>query len=144
MTDTIEVMRLVDDGCPNVDPPDEATVEGLLAENAALRAERDALEENFAAFRERAYEEAHRLREVIADLKAALKPFADYAGIVWEGARPTNPIGDACPPPPEERRGQNWRCARPLPTLGDCRRAAELLAAANQRRAQANTVTGGN
>ena len=71
---------------------------------------------------------AHEAQHENGKLREALKPFADYAGIVSESADPTNPIGDACPPPPEEMRGQNWHNARPLPTLGDCRRAAELLA----------------
>jgi hypothetical protein len=64
-----------------------------------------------------------------AELRAALKPFADYAGIVWDGAHPLNPIGDACPPPPDKLDPAHPDFnAKPLPTIGDCRRAAALLA----------------
>lgn len=56
------------------------------------------------------------------ELIAALEPFANYASIVDDSAHPTNPIGDTCPP---VGGYENDHCpnAKPLPTIGDCRRA---------------------
>lgn len=71
--------------------------------------------------------EVERLRAANAELLAGLQPFAEYAGIVSEFANGLNPIGDACPPAGLTEPGQ-WRNAKPLPTLGDCRKAADLLA----------------
>lgn len=61
-------------------------------------------------------------------LRAGLAPFAEYAGIVWGGAHEHNPIGDACPPAVLLTTEDQWKSAKPLPTIGDCRRAAALLA----------------
>jgi hypothetical protein len=65
----------------------------------------------------------------IAELQAGLEPFAEYARIVDPAAHPDNPIDDACPPPPDQRDPAHPHYnAKPVPTVGDCRRAAELLA----------------
>jgi len=70
-------------------------------------------------------------RARVAELAEGLRPFAEYAGLVAADADSRNPVGDACPPP-----GRRDLTARPLPTLGDCRRAAELLRKGADRAAE--------
>lgn len=66
----------------------------------------------------------HEAADEIERLHAALKPFADYAGRVDPQADSRNPIDDCCPPVGHYMSDKN---ARPVPTLGDCRRAREVL-----------------
>lgn len=88
-----------------------------------LIGERDALESNFAAWRDRTSDEAHRLREIIADLKAALEPFALLGS--------DNP--QAAPGVPVRFWSNEWSGGEAVPpTMADCFRAAELLTEANQ------------
>lgn len=99
-----------------------AHVRRLVAEVEDYAAKERLRRDNFKAAVDRAEQLASRVKA----LEAALKPFAEYAAIVWDGAHATNPIGDACPPKNLTGPDQ-WRNAKPLPTLGDCRRALALL-----------------
>lgn len=62
-------------------------------------------------------------RQRIADLEAALRPFATY-GREIDGNTTSAGIPDACP------LGCRFDQYGTRPNLGDCRRAAELLRAA--------------
>lgn len=92
------------DGQPDLDcPGDNSDMCLLLLDNFALVAE------------------VRRLRE-------AIEPFAEYARRVDPAADGRNPIDDACPPVGGYESQHLQRNAKPVPTLGDCRRAAEALA----------------
>lgn len=59
-------------------------------------------------------------------LREALRPFAEYASRVDLSADGRNPIGDACPPVGGYVNSRETN-ARPVPTIGNCRRAREAL-----------------
>jgi hypothetical protein len=69
----------------------------------------------------------NKLTREVADLRAALQPFADLAG--WPDVEGTTSFD--LPAPPDDYR-LTWQHERkdgaPGPTIGDCRKAAALLA----------------
>lgn len=61
------------------------------------------------------YQDRDRLKAEVGRLRAALKPFAEYAG-QFDGTRV-----------PDDIQIGHYSFAGKLPTIGDCRRASEVL-----------------
>lgn len=104
------------------DPMDKtvllAELKGLRAKLEDVQREHKALEENYAAFRAQSDERIAALQAIIAELRAALKPLARPVPWFPDGKEDDVYLGT-------QIAGLDNDVT---PSVGECRRAAELLA----------------